>query len=249
MWRELIVIAALAAAPAGARADEVVVFAAASLKTALDQIAQDWQAATGDRVTISYGGSNKLATQILQGAPADIFVSASTAWMDRVQAGGDVVAGTRRDLLGNRLVLVGAPGAAPVDLAPGADLAGLLAGGKLSMATVDAVPAGQYGKAALESLDLWSAVAPQVVQSEDVRGALRLVARGEAPLGIVYASDAMAEAGVKVLATFPATSHPPITYPAALLTGAADAADRAFLAALAAPSAQAIFAAQGFSAP
>ncbi|MBL8563970.1 MAG: molybdate ABC transporter substrate-binding protein [Gemmobacter sp.] len=249
MSRKLALALMLTGTPLAAQAEEVVVFAAASLKTALDQIAADWQAETGHQVTLSYGGSNKLAAQILQGAPADIFISASPKWMDEVEAGGDVVPGSRADLLGNQLVLIGAPEAAPVTLAPGLALTGLLAGGKLSMATVDAVPAGQYGKAALESLGLWEAAAPQVAQSEDVRAALRLVAVGEAPFGIVYASDAVAEPGVKVVGTFPADSHPKITYPAALLTGASDAADQAFLAALSGEKADAIFVKQGFSLP
>lgn len=249
MSHKLVLSLVLATSPMMAQAEEVVVFAAASLKTALDQIAADWQAETGHQVTLSYGGSNKLAAQILQGAPADIFISAAPKWMDAVEAGGEVVPGSRGDLLGNQLVLIGAPEAAPVTLAPGLDLTGLLAGGKLSMATVDAVPAGQYGKAALESLGLWEAAAPQVAQSEDVRAALRLVAVGEAPYGIVYASDAVAEPGVKVVGTFPADSHPKITYPAALLTHAADVADKAFLAALSGEAARAIFATQGFTRP
>lgn len=249
MSRKLALALMLTATPLAAQAEEVVVFAAASLKTALDQIAADWQRETGHQVTLSYGGSNKLAAQILQGAPADIFISAAPKWMDAVEAGGEVVPGSRGDLLGNQLVLIGTPEAAPVTLIPGLDLTGLLAGGKLSMATVDAVPAGQYGKAALESLGLWQAAAPHVAQSEDVRAALRLVAVGEAPYGIVYASDAVAEPGVKVVGTFPAESHPKITYPAALLTGAADAADQAFLAALSGEKADTIFVKQGFSLP
>ena len=238
-------LALLLAAPSPARTEEVVVFAAASLKTALDQITQHWQAETGHQVLISYGGSNKLAVQILAGAPADIFVSAAPNWMDELAAEGLVI--TRQDLLGNRLVLVGQPDAAPVDLGAGLDMAALLGDGKLSMALVDAVPAGQYGKAALQNLGLWDSVAPLVAQSDDVRAALRQVAAGEAPYGIVYASDAVAEPGVKVVATFPEASHPAITYPAALLTGATDAADRAFWQAMSAPSADAVFSAQGFS--
>ncbi len=249
MSRKLALALMLAAAPLTVQAEEVAVFAAASLKTALDQIAADWQAETGHRVLLSYGGSNKLAVQIMQGAPADIFISAAPKWMDEVEAGGDVVPGTRVDLLGNRLVLIGAPDAAPVILGPGLNVTALLAGGKLSMATVDAVPAGQYGKAALERLGLWADAAPQVAQSEDVRAALRLVATGEAPYGIAYASDAVAEPGVKVVGTFPAESHPKIIYPAALLVASEDAADKAFLAALSGARAADVFAAQGFSLP
>ncbi len=243
--------AALALALAApARADEVMVFAAASLKTALDAVAEDFEAATGHDVTISYAGSNQLANQILQGAPADIFVSAAANWMDVVDDAGLVQPGTRRDILGNRLVLVAhGAGAAPVTIGPGLDLAGLLGDGRLSMATVDSVPAGQYGKQALQRLGLWEAVKDAVAQSDNVRAALALVAAGEAPLGIVYASDAVAEPAVTVLGTFPDDSHDPIRYPAALLTNAADPADAAFLQALASDAAAARFAAAGFTLP
>lgn len=233
---------------APAVAEEVVVFAAASLKTALDEVAAEFQAATGNTVTISYAGSNALAKQIIEGAPADIFISASEPWMDEVEKAGLVVPGTRADLLGNTLVLVahGADGAA-VEIGAGLDLKGLLGEGKLSMAMVDAVPAGQYGKEALETLGLWPSVEGAVAQSENVRAALALVAAGEAPYGIVYASDAVAEAGVSVVGVFPEDTHRPIVYPAALLTGAADAADRAFLEALSSEAADAKFTAQGFA--
>jgi molybdate transport system substrate-binding protein len=244
----VVALVVLGALSAPASADEVVVFAAASLKDGLDAVAADFQAATGHTVVISYAGSNALATQIIEGAPADVFLSAAVTWMDEVEKAGLVVPGTRADILGNRLVLVArGRDVAPVRIAPDLDLAGLLGDGKLSMALVDAVPAGQYGKAALESLGLWSAVEPSIAQSENVRAALALVSTGEAPLGIVYATDATADDNVTVVGTFPADSHPPIVYPAALLTGAADAADRAFLAALTADAADAAFAAQGFA--
>ncbi|QYK42146.1 MAG: molybdate ABC transporter substrate-binding protein [Paracoccaceae bacterium] len=239
-------IALSLAAPAVA--DEVVVFAAASMKTALDAVAADFQAATGHSVVISYGGSNALARQIIAGAPADIFVSAAVNWMDEVEKAGLVMDGTRRDMFGNTLVLVAhGKDATPVGIGPGFDLAGLLGDGKLSMAMVDAVPAGQYGKAALESLGIWGAVEPKVAQSENVRAALTLVSAGEAPFGIVYATDAVADDNVTVVATFPAGSHPPIVYPGALLTGAADAADRAFYEALMSDMGDARFAGQGFA--
>jgi molybdate transport system substrate-binding protein len=234
--------------PYPAFADDITVFAAASLKTALDQVATDWQTATGDTVTLVYGGTPAMAKQIEQGAPADIFIAASTDWMDYVVDAGLMKADSLRNVLGNTLVLIGAPGAAPVDLAPGLDLVGLLHGGKLSMALVDSVPAGQYGKAALTALGLWDGVAAQVAQSENVRAALALVAAGEAPLGIVYASDAVAEPQVSVLATFAPATHPPIIYPAALTATATDGA-AAFLEGLTAPAAQAIFAANGFQPP
>ncbi|WP_449040693.1 molybdate ABC transporter substrate-binding protein [Paracoccus sp. (in: a-proteobacteria)] len=239
-------LAAALALPAAA--DEVVVFAAASMKTALDPLAEAFQAETGHSVVISYAGSNALAKQILDGAPADIFISASVQWMDEVEKGGEVAEGTRADLLGNTLVLVAHDEDAPqVTPAPGFDLAGLLDGGKLAMALVDSVPAGQYGKEALTALEVWDAVAPSVAQADNVRAALALVATGEAPYGIVYATDAAAEPKVHVVGTFPADSHDPVVYPVALLKNAADEADRAFLDALSTPEASAAFAAQGFT--
>jgi molybdate transport system substrate-binding protein len=241
-----VAVAVTLAAPAAA--EDVVVFAAASLKDGLDAVAADFTAATGHRVTVSYAGSNALAQQIIAGAPADIFISAAVAWMDAVEEAGLVAPGTRTDMLGNTLVLIAhGRDALPVEIGPELDLAALLGDGKLAMALVDAVPAGQYGRAALESLGLWTAVAPSVAQSDNVRAALALVSRGEAPYGIVYASDAVADEDVTVVGTFPAESHPPIVFPAALLTGAADEADRLFLEALRADAADADFAAQGFT--
>jgi len=229
--------------PAPAIAEDVTVFAAASLKDALDAFAASWQAETGHVVTISYAGSSALAAQIIAGAPADVFISAAVDWMDEVGAQGLVQ--TRKDLLGNTLVLIAhGQDAAPVALA---DLPALLGDGRLSMATVDAVPAGQYGRAALETLGLWDTLAPLVAQSENVRSALAFVAQGEAPFGIVYATDAVVDDNVTVVATFPPDTHPPIRYPAALLTNAADPADRAFFDALSGDAADAIFTAAGFA--
>jgi molybdate transport system substrate-binding protein len=229
-------------------ADEVVVFAAASLKDALDAVAADFQATTGHTVTISYAGSNALAKQIIEGAPADIFLSAAVNWMDEVEKAGLVVDGTRADLLGNTLVLIAhGKDAAPIKIGPGFDLAGLLGDGILSMAMVDAVPAGQYGKASLESLGVWETVEASVAQSENVRAALTLVSTGEAPFGIVYATDAGADDNVTVVGTFPADSHKPIVYPGALLTGAADPADYALFEALSADAADAKFSELGFA--
>ncbi|MBL9073271.1 molybdate ABC transporter substrate-binding protein [Tabrizicola sp.] len=240
------VLAATLATPA--LAEEVVVFAAASLKDALDAVAADFQAETGNTVTISYAGSNALAKQIIEGAPADIFISAAVNWMDEVEKAGLVVPDTREDLLGNTLVLVAhGKDVAPVEIGEGFDLKALLGDGKLSMAMVDSVPAGQYGKETLEKLGLWSAVEGSVAQSENVRAALALVSTGEAPYGIVYASDAVADENVTVVGTFPNDSHKAIVYPAALLTGAADAADKAFFEALSSDAADAKFTAQGFA--
>lgn len=228
-------------------AGEVTVFAAASLKTALDRIAADWQAETGNSTVISYGGTPQLAKQIEEGAPADIFVSAAVNWMDVLDQAGLLVPGSRRDLLGNTLVLVAHGAAGPVAIGPDLDLAGLLGDEKLAMALVDSVPAGVYGKAALESLGVWATVEGQVAQSDNVRAALALVAAGEAPYGIVYASDAVAEAEVTVVGTFPAGSHPAIIYPAALIAGPGKPEAEALLDYLSSDAARAVFTAQGFA--
>ncbi len=247
----LALVLGLLVMPAAARADDLVVFAAASLKTALDRIAADWQAATGTKVVVSYGSSATLARQIEQGAPADVFLSAATNWMDVLQEGGMIRPESRRDILGNTLVLVahGADGP-PVAIAPGFDLEGLLGEGRLAMGMVDSVPAGQYGREALVSLGVWDNVAQKVAQSENVRAALALVAAGEAPYGIVYGSDAIADAeserAVRVAGVFPEGSHSLIVYPVAL-TAESDPAAAAFLEALSSPEASDVFRALGFT--
>lgn len=244
----VVALCAVLGASLPAAAAEVTVFAAASLKTALDQVAASFEAETGDHVAISYAGSNTLARQIVEGAPADIFISASSEWMDVVEKAGDLAPDTRRNLLGNQLVLIAHdPQAGAVELNDHTDLKGLLAGGKLAMGQVDSVPAGQYGKQALGRLGLWDGVQDSVAQADNVRAALALVAAGEAPFGIVYATDAVAEPKVHVAGRFPESSHDPITYPAALTRQAADPADRAFFNALAGPAARKLFEAQGFS--
>lgn len=227
-----------------ARAAEPVVFAAASMKTALDQIAADWAASGHDAPVISYAGSSALAKQIEAGAPADMFISASEDWMDAVDKAGLLVEGSRRDLLGNALVLVAsAPGAVALD-----DLPAKLGDAHLAMAMVDSVPAGQYGKAAFSALGLWAALEPHVAQADNVRAALALVATGEAPYGVVYATDAAAEPKVSVAATFPEASHPPITYPVGLVAGGPASEDaKAFLDYLGSDAAKAVFEAQGFT--
>lgn len=247
--RRLAVASILLTLPAfAAQADEVVVFAAASLKTALDEVAADFETATGHTVTISYAGSNALARQIIEGAPADIFISASEEWMDEVEAASLVAPDSRRDVLGNSLVLVAhGSGGTKVEIGPGFDLRAMLGEGKLAMAMVDSVPVGQYGKEALVALGIWDAVEGAVVQTENARSALALVAMDEAPFGVVYGSDAASEPGVSVVGTFPEDSHRPIVYPAALLTGATDAADAAFFRALSADAADAAFARAGFA--
>lgn len=233
---------------ASASAADVVVFAAASMKSALDPIAEEFTARTGHQVLISYAGSNSLARQIIEGAPADIFISASTEWMDAVETSGEVVDGTRADLLGNTLVLIAADAdAETVELDENSDFLGLLGDGKLAMALVNSVPAGQYGKASLTALGQWEKVEASVAQADNVRAALALVSTGEAPYGIVYATDAAAEPAVKVIGTFPAETHAPITYPIALLKNASDDADRVFFDALSDADAAGVFAAEGFS--
>lgn len=252
-WRGglgLLLAAGLAALPLRAAAGDVLVFAAASLGGALDRVAQDWQAETGHRVTMSYAGSSALARQIQAGAPADVVILASADWMDALAASGDLRADTRRDILGNRLVLVAHGRNVPgVDIGPALDLPGLLQGGRLAMAMVDAVPAGVYGKQALTSLGLWAGVEPFVAQAENVRAALVLVAQGEAPLGIVYATDAAAGDNVTVIGTFPAATHDPITYPAAITAVSQSPAAQEFLDHLSSPAARAIWQAAGYSVP
>lgn len=246
-----VLCAFIALTPLRAASDEITVFAAASLKTALDEIVADWRADTGNTALVSYGGSSILARQIEHGAPADVFISASPDWMDHLAAGGHIRPEIRHDLLGNALVLVAhGHDAPPVEIAPGLDLPGIVGDGRLAMALVDAVPAGAYGKAALTSLGLWDAVAPKIVQADNVRAALKLVAAGEAPYGIVYRTDAAAEDNVAVVGTFPSETHPPIVYPAAVTAeSAAPAAAAAFLDFLRGTSARAVFEAQGFSVP
>ncbi|OCW57818.1 molybdate ABC transporter substrate-binding protein [Hoeflea olei] len=242
-----LVLASTLALPA-AQAEEVTVFAAASMKTALDEVAADWQAETGNTAVISYAGSSALARQIQEGAPADLFISAAVNWMDTLEEAKLIKSETRVDLLGNTLVLIGhGADAADVEIAPGFDLAGLLGDNRLAMALVDSVPAGVYGKAALTSLGVWDAVEPKVAQADNVRAALQLVATGEAPMGIVYATDAAAEPDVRVVATFPADSHPAIIYPAAVTAESAKPEAEAFLEYLSGAKARSAFEAQGFT--
>lgn len=228
-------------------ARDVVVFAAASLKTALDEVAADFTQDTGTSVVTSFAGSSVLARQIGFGAPADIFISASSEWMDQLQMSGHIISESRFDLLSNRLVLIAHGAGAPaVDVTPELDILGMLNGGRLAMALVDAVPAGIYGKTALSSLGLWSAVAPHLAQTDNVRATLALVAAGETPLGIVYATDAMASNAVAVVGEFPAESHPPIIYPVAATASAGNPETTAFLRFLRGPKARAAFVRQGF---
>ena len=226
------------------------VFAAASLKEALDAVADSFAAGRAGRVDVSYAASSVLARQITRGAPADIFISADADWADFVEKGGRVAPGTRRNLVANDLVLV-APAASKVNvkLVPGVDLAPALGKGRLAMGDPDSVPAGKYGKAALTSLGAWKGVEKRVAASENVRAALALVARGEVPLGIVYRTDALAEKGVRIVDTFPAGSHPPIVYPMLRLKRSSSPVATAFAGYLTTPDAAAIFQRYGFRAP
>jgi molybdate transport system substrate-binding protein len=241
---------ALSFAPGIAQAQtNVVVFAAASLKNALDEIATGWSKDTGKPAPrISYAASSALAKQIEQGAPADMFLSADLDWMDYLAGKNLIKADTRFNLLGNKIVLIAPKDSKATTLAiKGADLAKALNGGRLSMANVDSVPVGKYGKAALEKLGAWNDVKDHLAQAENVRAALLLVARGEAPLGIVYSTDAAAEPSVRIVATFPEDSHPPIIYPAALVKDSKNADAKAFLDFLRSAKARASFEKQGFT--
>lgn len=247
--RRLAALVLLLASPA--QAGEVTVFAAASLKTALDDIATAWEGATGHEVTLSYAGTPQLAQQIEQGAPADLFIAASTDWMDDLQAKDLIDPASRRDLLGNTLVLVAHGDAQHLTIGPDLDLPARLGDGRLAMAFIDSVPAGIYGREALTSLGLWDAIAPKVAQADNVRAALALVASGEAPFGIVYGSDALASqaAGedISTLGTFPPDSHSPITYPAALVADRDNPTAAEFLDHLASAGARAVWEGQGFT--
>jgi molybdate transport system substrate-binding protein len=203
--------------PAAAEDKILTVFAAASMKNALDDIDAAFAAKTGVKVNASYAASSTLAKQIEQGAPADIFVSADTDWMDYAVGKKTINEATRINLLGNSIVLI-APKDAKIDtvaIGPGFDLAGLVGAGRIATGDVKSVPVGKYAKSALEKLGAWQAAEPKFAMAESVRAALTLVARGEAAFGIVYATDARVEPGVKIVGTFPADSHPPIIYPVA----------------------------------
>jgi molybdate transport system substrate-binding protein len=238
----------LLTAPPHARADDVVVFAAASLTNALGAIGEAWTAETGQAATFSFAGSSALARQIQEGAPADIFISASVSWMDAVAESADIDPATRRDLLGNTLVLIAhGKDAAPVTIDASLDLAGMLGDERLAMALVDSVPAGVYGKAALTALGLWDRVAPKVAQADNVRAALTFVAQNEAPYGVVYATDAAVQDKVTVIGTFPAGTHEPITYPAAVTAQSKSPQALAFLDYLSSDAARTIWEQYGFT--
>jgi molybdate transport system substrate-binding protein len=246
------VVAALAIAtaphPTTAQERSIVVFAAASMKNALDDVDAAFTTKSGIKVVASYAASSALMKQIEQGAPADVFLSADIDWMDYGAKKKVIQDDTRFNLLGNRLVLV-APKDSKLDsvtIGPGFNLAALAGDGRIAVGDVRAVPAGLYAKAALEKLGAWTAAEPKLAMAENVRAALVLVARGEAPLGIVYETDAKIERGVKIIGVFPEDSHPPIVYPVALTTNAKpDAAP--YLAFLRSQAAKSIFERYGFS--
>ena len=235
-------------------AADLTVFAASSLKEALDAQVSAFSASTGHRVRVSYAGSNALARQIENGAPAHIFLSADEEWMDYLAQKKLIVADSRRDVVGNALVIV-APVASTARLthAQGAgfaaDITAVLGSGRLALANPDAVPAGKYARIALTQLGVWSAVENKLARAENVRAALAFVARGEAPLGIVYRTDAMAEPKVKIVATFPESTHPKIVYPAAIVARQDSIAARSFLDHLTSEKAMPMWARFGFTPP
>ena len=246
----LLCAVAIAAASLAAGAGSITVFAAASLKEALDAASQPFESATGHRVVVSYAASNALARQIENGAPADLFISADTDWIDHVERKNLAAPASRRNLLANDLVLI-APAASAVQLklVPGANVAQALGDKRIALANPDAVPAGRYAKAALSALGAWTGIEGKVAAADNVRAALALVARGEAPLGVVYRTDAMAEKNVRVVDTFPVGTHPPIVYPLVRLRRSNSPAAAALATYLVSPEALAVFARFGFRAP
>lgn len=240
-WLSLALLVPVMAGCGGADAPPrgPVVLAAASLQGAFEEVAAAWASEGHATPVLSFAATSALARQIEEGAPADVFVSADEEWMDMVEARGLLRTETRKNLLGNRLVLVTQQGGAVRNLAA-------LGDGRLALADPNAVPAGKYARAALESLGEWQAVEDRVVPAENVRAALALVERGEAALGIVYATDARASGGVDVLRELPEASHPPIRYPSAVLAASQHPDAAGFLAFLSSAEARRIFVAHGF---
>ena len=245
----LVLLVALAAAsPAAAQQPTLTVFAAASMKNALDEVDAAYAAKTHSQVSASYAASSALAKQLEQGAPADIFISADTDWMDYAAQKKSITEQSRVNLLGNKIVLIAPKDSklGNVTIGQGFDLAKLAGDGRIATGDVAAVPVGKYAKAALEKLGAWDAAAAKFAMAENVRAALTLVARGEATLGIVYATDAKVEPGVKIIGTFPDGSYPPVVYPvAATVNAKAGAAD--YLSFLQSSAAKTIFERYGFS--
>ncbi len=244
----LAITCGVAFSPASAEDKGLTVFAAASMKNALDDIDAAYTAKSGVKVVASYAASSVLAKQIDQGAPADIFLSADIDWMDYATKQKTINTETRTNLLGNSIVLIAPKDSAigNVTIGQGFDLATLAGNGRIATGDVSSVPVGKYAKAALEKLGAWEAAAPKFAMAESVRAALTLVARGEATLGIVYATDAKVEPEVKIVGTFPAESHPAIIYPVAATTSAGASAG-SYLAFLHSQDAKTIFEKYGFS--
>ncbi len=247
-----IALAAILSIPLTATAQDkqpLTVFAAASLKNALDEVNAAWTKQSGVEVRASYAASSALAKQIEESAPADIFLSADLQWMDYVEKKSLIRAGTRQSLLGNSLVIVTAKDSKIENLTVDEklDLAKLLGDGRLSVAGIEAVPAGRYAKAALTKLGLWASVEKKLAEAENVRAALVLVSRGEAPLGIVYSTDAAADTGVKIVGTFPAGSHPAIVYPVGVIESSKNANVNAYRKYLSSGEAVGIFKKHGFT--
>jgi molybdate transport system substrate-binding protein len=242
---------AAATVPMRAGAEELLVFAAASLKPALDEIVATPEARSIEAIRASYAASSQLEHQIEAGAPASLFISADPDWMDAAAASGKIVSESRIDLLGNALVLIAPKDSAlALEIAPKLDLAGALGkDGRIALGEPNSVPAGKYAKASLISLGVWDSVQSRIVSADNVRAALNFVAKREVPLGIVYRSDAVSEQAVRIVGTFPDSSHAPIVYPAAIVAGHDTPAARKLLALLHAPAAQAIFTRYGFDAP
>lgn len=245
----LLMLAWPVAAQSAAAQESVTVFAAASLKNALDDVDAAFSKATGTKVTASYAATSALAKQIEQGAPADIFISADLKWMDYALQHKLVKEETRVDLLGNRLVLI-APKDSKLDhvtISNGFDIAKLAGDGRIAVADTTAVPAGRYAKAALENLGAWKATEPKLAQAENVRATLVFVARGETPIGIVYATDAKIEPNVKIVGVFPDGAYPPVTYPVAQTAASNNPNAARYLSFLRSNTAKAIFEKYGFS--
>src|SRR5436309_3639537 len=248
LWRPVLQAAAfavllvLSGLPTRAQFPDVVVFAAASLKNALDEANSLFLFENGSGAKVSYGASSALAKQIENGAPADVFISADNDWMDYLAERKLIMSDTREKFLGNKLVLV-APADSKVSLTigPNFPLEQALGNGRLAIADPAAVPAGKYGKAALEKLGVWNSVTGKLAPAQDVRAALVLVSRGEAPLGIVYQTDAAADKNVKVIATFPEASHPPIVYPMAILAGSTNGVTPVYVQYLLSPKVEPFF--------
>jgi molybdate transport system substrate-binding protein len=244
----LVLLLAVSGVPSQAQFRDVLVFAAASLKDALDEANSIFLFENGSGVRVSYGASSALAKQIENGAPADVFISADLDWMDYVAERKLIKPDTRAKFLGNRLVLVAnANSKILLTIEPSFPLAQALGDGRLAMADPASVPAGKYGKAALEKLGVWNSVAGKIAPAQDVRAALVLVSRGEAPLGIVYQTDAAADVNVKVIATFPESTHPPIVYPMAILASSTNGVAPVYVQYLLSPKAEPFFEKRGFT--